>query len=290
MDSDIHILSADNPGFPSLLRHIPQPPTQLYCRGNLDLLTHPFLLAVVGSRKANAYGKQSLQHVLPPAIRRGLITVSGLAFGIDALAHRFSLAAGQPTIAVLGSGIDDASIYPRNHLKLAQEILGNHGLLITEHSPGTIARPHFFPERNRIISGLCPVTLVVQAAAKSGSLITARLALEQGRDVAIIPGPITDPLSYGPNHLLHDGAYPIIEPADIYELFHLEQDETAPLPVTDLSPVQTKIMAALTAEPQHIDDIIQATNLSAADLSAALIELELLELVRHLGNLKYVHT
>jgi DNA processing protein len=281
-------LSSDAPGFPPQLLEIHQPPTQLYVRGNLELLKHPLLFAVVGSRKANAYGKASLTQTLLPAIKRGVITVSGLAFGIDALVHRLSVSVGQPTIAVLGSGTDDQSIYPRNHLKLAHEILKNNGLLLSEHPNGTKARPFHFPERNRIVAGLCSATLIVQAAKKSGSLITARLAMESNRDVAVIPGPINDPLSYGPNHLLRDGAIPILEPADIYQLLHLTDETTTPLIAPDLSPIQQQVLATLDSQPRHIDEITAAANLTSNQVSIALVELELLELVNHVGNLKYV--
>ena len=287
---EIQIVPADSSSFPAQLAAIHQPPQQLYCRGQIELLQHPLLLAIVGSRKANSYGKQSLQHLLPPAIQRGVVTVSGLAFGIDALAHRHSLNAGKPTIAVLGSGVDDDSVYPRNHLKLAHDILQHGGLIISEHPPGTIARPYFFPIRNRIIAGLASATVIVQATIKSGSLVTARLALDEGRDVAVVPGPITDPLSFGPNMLLRQGAIPLTSPEDVYELLNLQANQTIPLPKMELTPIQQQVLTALAAEPKHIDTISEAAHLNPQATSIALVELELLDLAQHLGNSKYART
>ncbi len=222
MTNKIYTISINNESFPPLLREIHNPPLQLYIRGNIKILKHPNTLAVVGSRKANTYGKQCIQELLPPAIDAGTVIVSGLAYGIDSLSHQICTSKHLPTIAVLGSGIDDQTIYPSSHVNLAHNIIKDGGAVISEYPPGTTASRNSFPARNRIISGLCKAVLLVQAAERSGSLITARLALEQGRDVCVVPGPITDKLSAGTNNLLQQGAIPIIKSTDLLDTLNIE--------------------------------------------------------------------
>src|SRR5688500_1960326 len=165
------------------LQHVHQPPAELYVQGNAELLSAGNLLAVVGSRKATAYGAAAVKKLLTPVVQAGIPLVSGLAFGIDSMAHMLCVENDVPTIAVLGSGLDDASLYPQRHLKLAKQITAQGGAVITQYAPGTPPHLGHFPARNRIIAGLARATLVVQAADRSGSLITARLALEGGKDV-----------------------------------------------------------------------------------------------------------
>lgn len=225
MNKEITIIHLHDTNFSPLLREITDPPQQLYARGNSALLHATHLLAVVGSRQASSYGQQCIERLLPTIIKAGVVIVSGLAYGIDSLAHQASVDLKAPTIAVLGTGIDDASIYPRPNLKLAHNILENNGLLVSEYAPGTAPAKHHFPKRNRIIVGLSQVTLIMQAAEKSGSLISARLASEYNRDVAAVPGPITDPLSAGPNTLIKDGATPVSTSQDILDIFGLAEIE-----------------------------------------------------------------
>ncbi|MBI1833655.1 MAG: DNA-protecting protein DprA [Candidatus Andersenbacteria bacterium] len=207
--------------FPPLLKEIQDCPKQLYVRGNVNLLSHPNLLAVVGSRKAHVHSKEALDILLPPVIKAGAVIVSGLAYGVDALAHQTCVEAHSPTIAVLGGGIDDATIYPAAHRTLAIEILEAGGALVSEYPAGTGVQKYSFPRRNRIVAGLCRATLVVQAALKSGSLITARLALEYNREVLAIPGHVTDPYSAGTNYLIHEGATPVISSQDLLDILKL---------------------------------------------------------------------
>ena len=288
MMSSIHHITDTSELFPPLLREIPQPPTELYIRGNLDILTAPSLLAVVGSRKATAYGKQAVTKLLPPIINAGVIIVSGLALGIDSIAHRLSVEAGYPTIAILGSGVDDNSIYPRSHLALARQILKTGGAIVSEYPPGSHAYQSTFPERNRIIAGLSHATLIVQAAERSGSLITARLALECNRDVCAIPGQITDPMSAGTNKLIQQGASPILSPTDLFNAMELEEIPATAQPAIKLSTEQTAIASILTHIPTHIDDIIAKTKFDSAKTSILLTELELLDAVQSLGSSRYV--
>lgn len=225
MTDEIQILSFPDPLYPHLLTQIPKYPQTLYYRGDISLLTAPNLLAVVGSRKASTYGKEACERILSPLAEQDIILVSGLAYGIDSFAHSISVRAKKPTIAVLGCGIDDASIYPRSNLGLAHEILQTGGLIISEYKPGTPPHPSQFPARNRIIAGLCMATLVIQAAKRSGSLITARLALEGGREVLAVPGPITDVSCEGTNMLLRDGATPVLTSTDIFQIFEIPEEK-----------------------------------------------------------------
>lgn len=219
MSSDIGVLAYTDTAYPSLLREIHTPPQQLYYRGDITLLSKANMLAVIGSRKATAYGNEVISKLLPPCIISEITIVSGMAYGIDTLAHQACVELKAPTIAVLGTGVDDTSIYPRENLPLAHDILAHGGLIISEYKPGTPPHASHFPARNRIIAGITSATLVVQATLRSGSLITARLALESNREVIAVPGPITDPGSEGTNMLIRDGATPILNATDILSLF-----------------------------------------------------------------------
>ncbi len=190
--------------YPGLLNEIGSPPFVLYCRGNIRLNTFP--LAVIGSRKVSEYGSEVIENLISGLAGLPISIISGLALGADAEAHSAALRHGLHTVGILGSGVDDASIYPRSHINLAQKILDAGGALISEQPPGTLARPEFFPMRNRIIAGMSRAVLVIEAAAKSGTLITANAALESGRDVWAVPGSIFSALSISTNQLISKGA------------------------------------------------------------------------------------
>ncbi|MBI3251344.1 MAG: DNA-protecting protein DprA [Candidatus Andersenbacteria bacterium] len=252
---DIEIIQFTDKAFPKLLKEINDPPKQLYARGNISLLNKHNLLAVVGSRKASTYGKQCIDLLLPQVIRQGIIIVSGLAYGIDSLAHKAAVAEKKPTIAVLGTGIDNKSIYPQAHFKLAQEILQYNGLIISEYPAASAVYKGNFPARNRIIAGISEATLLVQAAEKSGSLITGRLALEYNRDVAAVPGNITDPLSAGTNDLISHGAIPISKPEDILLLYKITSSNKETTTSTgSLNDDQLQLFNTLEGSPQHIEE------------------------------------
>src|SRR3989344_5175683 len=286
---DIKIIQFADKTFPKLLKEINDPPKQLYARGNINLLNNHNLLAVVGSRKASTYGKQCIDLLLPQVIRQGIVIVSGLAYGIDSLAHKAAVAEKQPTIAVLGTGIDDKSIYPRAHFKLAQEILEYNGLIISEYPTGSAVYKGNFPARNRIIAGISEATLLVQAAEKSGSLITGRLALEYNRDVAAVPGNITDPLSAGTNDLISHGATPISKPEDILLLYKIAPGNKEKGAATgSLNDDQLQLFNTLEAKPRHIEDLIVAIQKPSHEVSRLLIELELSGHIQHLGGMKYI--
>lgn len=289
MKREIEEIAQKDLAYPPLLKEIYGPPEKLYVRGNLEILRAPNLLGVVGSRRANLYGKQACEMLLPPLVRAGVTLVSGLAHGIDSLAHHACVNESRPTIAVLGSGPDNDFIYPNSNQKLAQAILKNGGAIISEYPPGTPAHPGRFPVRNRIIVGLCRAVLVVQAAKKSGSLITARLTLESNRDLYAVPGPITNDLSFGPNELIQTGATPILESRDLLEVFGLAPTVSLDIqPSLLLSKEQQKILKNISDTPLHIDLIAERAKLPPEEVSLTLIQLELDGHIENLGNMKYI--
>ncbi len=286
----INCLATSEKNYPLLLKEINQPPNQLYIRGNGSILNNKNLLAVVGSRKPSAAGQQALAKILPDAVNAGIVVVSGLAFGIDSLAHRISVKNKQPTVAVLGTSIDDPSIYPRSHTSLAHQIIANNGAVISEYATGEKIYKSNFLMRNRIIAGLCRATLIVQAARRSGSLTTARLALESNRDVCAVPGSISDPLSEGTNNLIKQGAAPITNTEDLLNLFEINPEKsTIPPGQTKFSsPEQEELFNLLSHEPQHIDKLCRLSKLPAPVVSGTLLELEIQNLIQNIGGMKYV--
>ncbi|MHB8643228.1 MAG: DNA-processing protein DprA [Gaiellaceae bacterium] len=253
--------------FPPLLRAIFDPPKRIYVRGGGDgeLLSQPSV-AVVGARSCSSYGAHVARMLGRELAGAGLVVVSGLARGIDGEVHRGALEAGGLTVGVLGCGIDRD--YPAAHADLARR-LRERGLVVSEYEPGVEPAPWRFPARNRIIAGLCPVTVVVEARERSGALITADLALEEGREVLAVPGEITSPLSAGTNALLKLGAAPCTSAFDVLELYGLVPEERAAPQVSESA---RSVLAAL---PGSADELVRATGLSAQVVSIALAELEL---------------
>lgn len=288
ISQDIIKITEDSDSYPPLLREIHLPPRQLYIRGEVKLLSRQPMLTVVGSRKASAYGKDCVVQLLTRLVQAGVPLVSGLAYGIDAAAHRLCVDYHQPTIAVLGSGINDESIYPKVNIKLVHEILNGGGAVISEYEPGTVPYLGHFPARNRIIAGLTAATLVVQAARKSGSLITARLALESGRDVYAVPGPINDPLAVGTNQLIKDGAAAITSYNDLLELFGFTSASIGVERQLKLTESQKRIYDFISTKPIHVDVIAQATTFPASVLAAELLQMELAGVVSNVGGMKYI--
>ena len=272
------ILLPDDPEFPAPLRVIPEPPPVLFAMGDLGLLQRP-ALAIVGSRDHSPYGRTVARAAATLAARAGLVVVSGMARGLDAVAHASALDANGGTIGVLGNGL--GVIYPAANRALYQRVQ-QHGLLLSEFPPGE--RPHAgsFPRRNRLISGLARVTLVVEAAIGSGALITADSAIDQSREVMAVPGPITSPLSTGCNRLLRDGAIPYLEPSDLAHLypdlvFPAEQpaDPAGPKPLPNtLSRAERTVAAALGAEPLSVDALVERVGGPVGQLLAVLCALE----------------
>lgn len=282
---DIRELGPADVSYPPRLKEIHDPPEPLYLRGVLPDPSRPHL-AVVGTRTPTRYGHEAVERLVAPLARAGVVIVSGLAFGIDALAHRAALSADGTTLAVVGSCLDDAKIYPASNRPLAADILARGGALLSEMDEGSPVGPFNFPRRNRIIAGLCHATLIVEAAKKSGSLITARCALDEGRDVLAVPGPITSELSEGPNRLLKSGAAPAMSAEDILETLQLSVPAAKPqltLFVPD-SPEEDALMKALADATLHMDELVQLTGLPSALVGSTLTLLEMKNAVKNAGG------
>src|SRR5881628_2443645 len=279
--------------YPELLRAIHDPPAVLYCDGSVEPGDRQ-TVAIVGSRQATPYGFRITETLAGELSALGFTIVSGFARGIDAAAHRAALAAGGRTIAVLGCGLDVD--YPPGHASLRAEIAGS-GAVLTEFDPGTPPRATNFPRRNRIISGLALGVVVVEAAEDSGSLITARLALEQGREVFAVPGPIDVPTSRGPHGLLKQGAKLVETVDDIVEellpqldrpLQTLKTEPIATLPEHgELSPSERTVLEVMSREPLHLDDLTERSRLTTPAVAAILLGLELKALVKQLPGQRY---
>ncbi len=272
-------LSAEDPRFPPSLRHIPDPPLILYALGDLDALERP-AVALVGARRCTRLGGEVASDLAGELARCGLGIVSGLARGIDAAAHRAAARHGV-TVAVLGSGI--ANPYPVGHRGLVELILRSGGLLLSEYSPFAPALRHHFPERNRLISGLSAAVVVVEAGERSGSLITARMALEQGREVLAVPGAVTSPVSRGCHRLLRDGAGLVESAADVLHALGLEERVTGaaePAQVAPDDPRLARLLAAVAGTVTTLDEIAAVSGVPGHDAAAGLVELELAGFVR----------
>jgi DNA processing protein len=262
-------LARSSPGFPPRLRSIHDPPPGLFLRGDAsaELLGRP-AVAIVGARACSGYGAHVARALGRDLAAAGAVVVSGLARGVDSHAHRGALEAGGPTVAVLGCGIDRD--YPAAHTELARRIAAT-GLVVAEYAPGVEPAPWRFPARNRIVAGLCVATVVVEARERSGALITADLALEEGREVLAVPGEITSTLSAGTNALLRLGATPATSAADVLEALGLPAAPAAPPPEGPAGAV----LQALAAGAAGADELCRRAALGADQLAAALVELEL---------------
>lgn len=278
---DIVTLYKEDQNYPLLLGQISDPPAVLYCRGNLALL-NTFCIGVVGTRKASDYGQQACRDIAGTLASNGITIVSGLAIGIDAIAHHAALENHGNTIAVLGTGIEN--LWPKENEHLGYRIIDEGGLVISEYPDTTPGAPYTFPTRNRIISGLSRGVLVVEADKKSGSLITAKSALHQDRDVFAVPGSIYWPRSVGSNWLIQQGARPVMNAADLLECYTLRQ---IPLPETAVSttdPTQQRILTLLHDEgPTRLDVIVDKAGGDPSHIMAALSLLELRDIVVHQG-------
>lgn len=272
--------------YPYLLKQIYDPPTVIYYKGQIK--RHEKAIAVVGTRKITGYGRVVTEQFVKRLVWAGLTIVSGLARGIDAEAHLSTIRAGGRTIAVLGGGLKN--IYPPENRSLAEKIIERGGLVLSEFPPDYPSMPGNFPARNRIISGLSLGVLVVEAAEDSGSLITAHLALEQGREVFAVPGPVTSTLSRGPIDLIKTGARPIFDPQEILEEMGLKQNQNANIKNTNdfnLSEEEKKILEYLGNEQLQIDEICRNLKMSAAQVSGTLLKMEIAGLVQNLGSGTY---
>lgn len=283
-DKEIKIFAVVDEDYPKNLKEIPDPPFLIFIRGEI-LPEDRLSLAVVGSRKMTSYGYQVLETLVPELVLAGVTIVSGLAFGVDYAVHKLVLESGGRAIAVLASGVDE--ITPRSNERLGEAIISRgSGAIISELPPGTQPQPHFFPVRNRIISGLSTGTLVVEAAAKSGSLYTAEAALEQGREVFAIPGSIFNPLSAGTTGLIRAGAKVVTQASDILEELdaqttkaHIHAAVTLPS-----DPGELKMLEILGMDEKHVDLLAKESGCPISEVNSSLMSLELKGLVKNLGG------
>ncbi len=292
------LLTWDEPGYPQRLREIYDPPPLLYVRGNPELLDH-FSIAIVGSRRPTPYGVQMSERLARDLAERGLVIVSGLARGIDSCAHKGALSAATgATIGVLGSGID--VVYPKENKRLFAQ-MEERGAIISEFTLGTFPAPQNFPIRNRVIAGMALGVVVVEGAQYSGSLITARLGMEFGREVFGVPGNVTQPSSFGPNLLIKQGAKLVTGWEDVIEelpteiraqLFPVEassQQERATLFEASLSESERTLFALLsTDQARHVDELVEQSGLNSSEVLAGLFELEMKSYVRQLPGKQFV--
>jgi len=286
-EAGVTALPRPDPRYPELLREIPDAPPVLYLKGSW-LAEDDWSVAVVGTRRATAYGRQAAMELVQGLAQHRVTVVSGLARGIDTIAHHAALDAGGRTIAVLANGLDE--VYPPENRRLAERIV-EQGALISDYPLGTHPRAEYFPRRNRILSGLALGTLIVEGGYKSGSMITARTAMEQDREVFAVPGSIFSPQSEGPLSLIRDGATPVRRTEDILEALNLtmlgaQLDFGRAVPPE--SPEEKAVIDALTREPRHVDEVVRTSGLAASVVSGTLTMLELKGLARDVGGMQYV--
>ncbi|MEO5824715.1 MAG: DNA-processing protein DprA [Gemmatimonadales bacterium] len=278
------VLTPADAGYPVLLRAIPDPPLTVYVVGDPAIFNRP-AVAIVGSRDHTQYGERVAATMGGAAGASGVVVVSGLARGLDAVAQAAALDAGGTTIGVLGQGAD--IVYPRSNAALFRRVT-HLGMLLSEYPPGTEPTAGSFPRRNRLISGLARALVVVEAADGSGTMITVAMALEQGREVFAVPGPITGESSRGTNRLIRDGATPLLGPEDLLAIFGATSGARAPAsPECTLSVTEARVFGALDTEPRHLDQVALSSGLPVGELLGTLLGLELGGLVEQLPGSRY---
>lgn len=285
--ADAWLITFAEPHYPALLRDLDDPPVVLYVRGDLTPQDETSV-AIVGTRKATRYGHDAAYDLAKNLSAQGVTIISGLAQGIDRAAHEGALRAGGRTIAVMGCGID--MVYPREHEQLAQQIIGQ-GALVSEFPVGMQPMANNFPRRNRVMSGMALGVLVAEAPERSGALITAHLALEQGREVFAVPGNIFNPTGKGANRLIQDGAKLVTGAEDVLSELNIAHEhrqvkvETAQIVPSD--GLESQVLAHISADPIHIDDLVRVSGLPITDVSSTLTILELKGLAQMVGHMQY---
>lgn len=276
---EIQKISREN--FPPSLLEIPEPPKELYARGTLPDPSEYYYLAVVGSRKYTSYGREAVERIIGGLKRYPIVIVSGLALGIDGIAHKTALDAGLRTLAIPGSGLSDDALYPRTNVNLAHEILEQDGALLSEYEPNLRAAPWTFPQRNRIMAGISQTTLVIEAEEKSGTLITARLALDYNRNVFAVPGSIFSATSKGTNKLIRAGATPITSADDLLieiglknEVYQTENKDQQPLDLSLYSTEEQQLLLLLET-PRTREEIFNEISLPSSAILSTLTILEI---------------
>ena len=282
----IKILTWEDEAYPQRLKEIDQPPPVLYLRGDY-LPDDLFAVAIVGTRRVTAYGRQITEELASFLAANGIAVISGLARGVDAIAHQTALKAGGRTIGVLGSGVD--KIYPPEHRALAEKMIGQ-GAIVSDYAPGTPPDASNFPPRNRIISGLSLAVVVIEAGETSGALITAEFAAEQGREVFAVPGSILAPQSKGTNKLIQNGALPLLSVNDLMQALDLTRmsEHKSARKMIPTNETEARLINVLSEEPLHVDEIRNRTELPIEKVSATLALMELKGMVRQVGGMNYV--
>ena len=282
----IKILTWEDEAYPQRLKEIEQPPPVLYVRGDY-LPDDLFAVAIVGTRRVTSYGRQITDELAGYLAANRITVISGLARGVDAIAHQTALKAGGRTIGVLGSGVD--KIYPPEHRALAEKMM-EHGAIVSDYAPGTPPDASNFPPRNRIISGLSLAVVVIEAGETSGALITAEFAAEQGREVFAVPGSILAPQSKGTNKLIQNGALPLLSVNDLMQALDLTRmgEQKAARKVIPSDETEARLMNVLSDQPLHVDEIRNQTELPIEKVSATLALMELKGMVRQVGGMNYV--
>jgi DNA processing protein len=284
------ILNLKPEQFPKALLEIPQPPKELYIRGVLPKENEYVFLAVVGSRNHTNYGRDICEKLIAGLRGYPIVIVSGLAMGIDTIAHRSAMKAGLITMAMPGSGLDPKVLYPKNNINLAEEIVDSGGCLLAEFPPKMGAELYTFPQRNRLMAGISKATLVIEAAEKSGTLITARMALDYNRDVLVVPGSVFSNTSSGTNKLIRQGAVPITNSNELLEALGFEVDNSIneKNKYADCGEDEMKIIKLLD-EPMERDDLVRASGMNIASANALLSIMEIKELIREeLGEIRKI--
>lgn len=284
----ITTISLGDPYFPYALSQISDPPLTLFLRGVLPSPDQP-AIAIVGTRRNTAYGKEMAEDFSRALARQGVAIISGLALGIDGIAHAAALAEKGYTMAVLGSGIDASCISPPAHQKLAEQIIASGGAIVSEYPPGFPPARFTFPMRNRIVAGMSQGVLVIEAPEKSGALITARLALDYNREVFAIPHSLTSPAGRGANNLIKQGAAIALSADDIMETLKIQKN-ISETPIRDepaLAPNEAIILGILSWEPKQVDLLIKESGLPSAVVNGVLTMLEIKKKIRNLGGMTY---
>ena len=282
----IQVLTWNDQAYPDRLRQIAQSPFVLYIKGQI-LAEDAWAVAIVGTRRYSAYGRQVAENITHTLARNGITIISGLARGIDGIAHKTAIDGGGRTIAVLGSGLD--ILYPPEHRALAEEI-SNEGALISDYPLGTPPDGSNFPPRNRIISGLSKIIIVIEAGERSGALITATYAAEQGKEVFAVPGKISAPMSKGTNLLIKQGAHPLLDPQDVLDLLNmtLVAEQRVIRKALPSDPKEAVLYQTVGEEPLHVDEICSQVNLPIEEVTSTLALMELKGMVRKTFGMKYV--
>lgn len=261
--------------FPPLLSEIPDPPKKLFVRGNMPDFENKKWLTVVGTRAYTPYGKEACEHLIRGLSGHGVVIVSGLALGIDAIAHKAALDAGLPTVAIPGSGLDYSVMYPRSNVSLSKAIIKEGGAHLSEFEPNFKAARWSFLQRNRIMAGVSHATLIIEASEKSGTMVTARLATEYNRDVLIVPGSIFSKASRGNNKYLQHGATPINSSEDILDALDILEQPKLPLSNGSELPEKERTILSLLDKPISRDELIRNLDMPAAEVGTLISKMEI---------------